>query len=230
MTGIISDNIFSKITRLKDKRDIEPRGCYEIGTIAGVFNSKWREDLEYFLNLIIYTTDMRNSEIEKMQPRDIIIIKDCHFIDIPESKSSNGIRIVPLHPFVHEKLTGYIKEHGIPDDGYLFSSGGKPIQSYVYRSAKIVLGEKLHWKLGIKLCDVEKYLDDQQITFYSGRYFWKTLMNANGLGDVEEYFMGHKVTNDVAKRYNRKDRLGQEMLLKKACEVYQILDKWVFTP
>jgi integrase len=229
MSGIITDNVFDKITRLKEKaRDAKLRGCYEIDTLAGVFNRKWHEELEYYLDLIIYTTDMRNGEIERIQPRDIIKIKDCHFIDIPESKTINGHRIVPLHPFVHEKLAAYINKYQIPGDGYLFSPSGKPNQSYVYRSAKLVLGEKLYQKLGIKLCDVEKYLDEQGITFYSGRHFWKTLMNANGLGDVEEYFMGHKVSSDVAKRYNHRDKQGQAMLLKKAREVHKILDKWVF--
>jgi integrase len=228
MNGVIADNVFDKVTRLKEKRDTQPRGCYEIGIIAGVFDRKWHEELEYYLNLIIYTTDMRNSEIEKIQPPDIIKIKDCHFIDIPESKSENGVRIVPLHPFVHEKLCAYIRKYQIPDDGYLFTPNGKPNQSYVYHSAKLILGEKLHRKLGIKLCDVEKYLDAQHITFYSGRHYWKTLMNANGLGDVEEYFMGHKTSSDVSKTYNHKDKIGQAMLLKKAREVYHILDRWVF--
>jgi len=227
--GVINENVFKKVTRLIESRDKESRGCYEIETVKGVFDRKWHEELEYFLNLIIYTTDMRNSEIEKIQPQDIIKIKDCHFIDIPKSKSKNGVRIVPLHPFVYEKLTAYIRKYKIPDNGYLFSPSGKANQSFVYHNAKITLGEKLHKKIGIKPCDVEKYLDEQHITFYSGRYFWKTLMNANGLGDVEEYFMGHKVTSDVSKRYNRKDRVGRDMLVKKAKEVFRILDKWVFT-
>jgi site-specific recombinase XerD len=228
MNGVINDNVFSKITRLKEAQSTELRGCYEIDVISGVFNRKWREELEYLLDLIIYTTDMRNSEIEKIQPKDIIKIKDCYFIDIPQSKTENGVRIVPLHPFALEKITEYVRKRAIPDDGYLFTRRGNRCQSYVYSSAALVLAEKLHAKLGIKLCDVKKYLDEQNITFYSGRYYWKTLMNANGLGDVEEYFMGHRITSDVAKRYNRKDRIGQDMLLKKTREVYRILDEWVF--
>jgi hypothetical protein len=53
-------------------------------------------------------------------------------------------------------------------------------------------------------------------------------MNAHDLGDVEEYFMGHKVTGDVSKLYNRKDRQGQKMMVKKAKEVFAILDKTLF--
>jgi len=227
MNGIISENVFDKVTRLKTHGS-EPRGCYEIGTIAGAFNHKWREEREYFLSLIIYTTDMRNSEIERIRPKDIIELKGCHFIDIPKSKSISGVRIVPLHPFVREKLAAYIKKRNIPDDGYLFTRSGKALPAYAYRSANLALGKRLRKKLGIELCDVKKYLREQRITFYSGRYFWKTLMNANDLGDVEEYFMGHRVTSDVSKRYNRKDRVGQDMLVKKAREVFKILDKWVF--
>ena len=228
MNGIINENVFKKTKPLRDIGNTKARGCYEINKIAGVFNHKWREELEYFLNLIIYTTDMRNSEIEKIQPQDIIKIKDCHFINIQESKSENGIRIVPIHPFVYNKITAHIKKYRIPDDGYLFSPNGRRNFHKKYTNAALTLGEKLHSKLGIALPDVKEYLRKQNITFYSGRYFWKTLMNANGLGDVEEYFMGHKISNDVAKRYNRKDKVGQDMLLKKAREVFRILDRWVF--
>jgi len=223
MNGIISENVFDKITRLKVV-DCKPRGCYELDKLNGVFNRKWREELEYFLDMLIYTTDMRNSEIERVQTKDIIKIKDCYFIDIPASKSENGIRIVPLHPFAYEKIMAYIRKTGAREDDCLFTVK----HSRVYLSAKRVLCEKLHTKLGIRLDEVDAYIKKENITFYSGRHFWKTLMNANGLGDVEEYFMGHKVSSDVAKRYNRKDKVGQALLLKKAREVYRILDKWVF--
>jgi integrase len=71
-------------------------------------------------------------------------------------------------------------------------------------------------------------LKKENITFYSGRHFWKTLMNANGLGEVEEYFMGHKVSNDVAKRYNHRDRQGQEKITEKARRVFKILEAKLF--
>jgi len=54
------------------------------------------------------------------------------------------------------------------------------------------------------------------------------LMNSEELGDIEEYFMGHKVSGDVAKRYNHRDKQGREKLLEKAKKVFDILDKWVF--
>jgi hypothetical protein len=40
--------------------------------------------------------------------------------------------------------------------------------------------------------------------------------------------MGHKVTKDVSKRYNHRDKQGQKRLLAKAREVFKILDKTLF--
>jgi integrase len=69
-------------------------------------------------------------------------------------------------------------------------------------------------------------LEKQKITFYSGRHFWKTLMSSEGLGDdIEEFFMGHKVSGDVAKNYNHKDKQGKGKLLEKVREVFAILDR-----
>ena len=42
-----------------------------------------------------------------------------------------------------------------------------------------------------------------------------------------EYFMGHKVSGDVAKRYNHRDKHGQKKLIAKTKEVLKIL---VFCP
>jgi hypothetical protein len=55
------------------------------------------------------------------------------------------------------------------------------------------------------------------------------MMSAHGLGpDIEEIFMGHKVSSDVAKLYDHKDKQGQERLAKKAQETFAILAKVLF--
>jgi hypothetical protein len=54
-------------------------------------------------------------------------------------------------------------------------------------------------------------------------------MNAGGLGeDIEEYFMGHKISGDVSKRYNHKDQQGRDRLEEKVRMVFAILDKKLF--
>jgi integrase len=138
------------------------------------------------------------------------------FIDVKESKTENGVRLVPLHEFVYEKLAAWIKKRGIEEDAPIFASA-KP---YDFIKACLSLGKRLGFdKAGLKA---------QNIGFYSGRHYWKTLMNANGLGDIEEYFMGHKVSKDVSERYNHRDKQGQKRLLAKAREVFKILDKTLF--
>jgi hypothetical protein len=72
-------------------------------------------------------------------------------------------------------------------------------------------------------------LKDEKITFYSGRHFWKTVMNAGNLGkEAEEWFMGHKVTRDVEKRYCHKDKQGKSVMLNKAKIICDILDQYLF--
>ena len=54
-------------------------------------------------------------------------------------------------------------------------------------------------------------------------------MNSENLGDdIEEFLMGHKVSADVAKRYNHRDKQGREKLIEKTQRVFEILDKCVF--
>jgi hypothetical protein len=47
-------------------------------------------------------------------------------------------------------------------------------------------------------------------------------------GDCCFLNMGRKVSKDVSKRYNRKDRRGQEKMLEKAREICGILEETLF--
>ena len=54
------------------KEDQKVTGCYDINRLKGVFDKQWKDEMSYLLCLIIYTTDMRNSEIERIQVKDLI--------------------------------------------------------------------------------------------------------------------------------------------------------------
>jgi integrase len=219
MNGTITVNVFKGVTPLKEKAsDSKVRGCYEVDRLKGVFNRRWKDGESYILCLIIYSTGLRNSEIEKIRFCDIIMIEDCRFIDVTKSKTRNGVRVVPLHNFVYRKTVSFMKGAGKKPEDYIFSAKGGPNQSKLYNKAASDLADML------KAEEEER----KDITFYSGRHYWKTLMNAEGLGDIEEYFMAHKVSKDVAKRYNHLDKQGRKNLVKKAREVFGILDKWLF--
>jgi integrase len=122
---------------------------------------------------------------------------------------------------VYRTLVEHIKQSDKKDDDFVFKENHiKHVQTSVWHNAYVEMGRLLKY-------DEEK-LKAENITFYSGRHFWKTLMNSEELGDVEEVFMGHKVTDDVAKRYNHRDKQGKEKIIKKAKQIFTILDKWLF--
>jgi integrase len=220
--GVIKDNPFNNIKSIPVSRDnIRERGCYHIDSLKGVFNKVWDDKRSYYLSLLIYATDLRNSEIERVRFRDIIVIGGFHFIDIKESKSQNGIRIVPCHEFVYKEICSLVAEKKLSPDDYIFSKTGKTLKSEHYKKAKYELGKHLNL--------TKEEVDEQNIDFYSGRHFWKTLMNAEELGDgIEEIFMGHSVSKDVAKTYNHLDKQGRKKLLAKTRRVFEILDEKVF--
>jgi integrase len=223
MTGVIHESAFDKVRMLKTGAKTNTiRGCHELDNITGIFNIPWEDKVKYLLCLLIYTTGLRNSEMERLRVEDIINIEGCWFINVKKSKTENGLRMVPLHNFVYEQISGYIKDTRKNPDDYIFSAHGGPNQSTLYRESNLLLAEKL--EMG------KEYLKEQQITFYSGRHFWKTLMSAEGLGeDIEEYFMGHKVYGDVSRQYNHKDKRGKKRLLEKAQDVFAILDEKIFS-
>ena len=213
------------------EENIKIRGCYQINELQGIFDKHWKDEMSYLLNLIIYSTGMRNSEIDRIQAKDIIRVNNCRFINIPKSKTRFGVRFVPLHDFVYGKLDRYIKKYNKgPEDLLFCQENGKRLPRQHYTDANIALGMFTRRDKNKKpdAETVKEKLEAENITFYSGRHFWKTLMNAHELGDAEEYFMGHKVTADVAERYNHRDKQGQEKIAAKAREVYKILDKKLF--
>ena len=214
--GIIKINPCQSLAPLPErKEDKKTHGCYELEKVKGVFNKRWKDKISYLLNLIIYTTDMRPVEIKKFCKNDIVKILGVNFIDLKDSKTENGIRFVPLHDKVLKKILEYAD--GMENDKKIF----KDISWYKFTKAYIEMGKMMG--------NSKEFLEKENITFYSGRHFWKTLMSDAGLGEgIEEYFMGHKVSGDVSKLYNHRDKRGKMRKVKKAREVFKILDTRLF--
>jgi integrase len=221
LDGQVKTNPCKSLVCLKiGKDDQQETGCYEITKLKGVFNKEWKNEFSYLLCMLIYTTGMRNSEIERMQVKDIFLIDTFHFIDILDSKTKNGIRIVPLHEYVYGKISLFINQKQFTENSYIFKKTNKKLSSYTYDKANLELAKFTGY--------TREKLKEENISFYSGRHFWKTLMNSENLGDIEEYYMGHKISADVAKRYNHRDKQGKKKLLEKTKKVFQILDKYIF--
>jgi integrase len=214
--GLIKENPCDHVRYIPVRHeDQKVRGCHEVVKLNGVFDRRWKDELSYLLCLIIYTTGMRNSEIMKATMSDIVKIGGSYFIDVKESKTPSGIRLVPLHSFVYKKISDHCSKKDTKE----------PIFGILSPSVFI----KANKQLALKLKTNEEDLKKENITYYSGRHFWKTMMNAGGLGeDIEEIFMGHHVSGDVAKLYNHRDKQGKDRMVKKAKQVYKILDQYIF--
>jgi len=217
--GIIQDNPGDRIKSIPVKHeDKKARGCYELDKLKGVFNKRWKDDTSLLLCLLIYTTGMRNCEINGIRLEDLVSIEGCHFIQVRKSKTPSGIRMVPLHELVYRKLKAWAAKNEKTSQSPLFN----------FHRAEVFINAAscLRKQLGVSEAEAQA----ENITFYSGRHFWKTLMNAGGLGeDIEEIWMGHKVTSNVAKLYNHRDKQGKEMIVKKAKQVFSILDQRIFS-
>lgn len=218
--GETRENPCKSLICLKNNRE-NTRGCYEITKLKGAFNKTWENQLPYMLCLLIYTTGMRNSEIERIKANDLILIDKVRFIDIPKSKTKSGIRIVPLHDFVYRKIIAYVRKNKKDNNDFIFKNNNvKYLSSEIYDLANLELAKHTGYS--------KEQLQKENITFYSGRHFWKTLMDSENLGEIEEYFMGHKTSGNVAKRYNHKDKQGKKKLLERARKVFAILDRHIF--
>jgi integrase len=190
-------------------------GCYELAKLKGVFDKEWIDHKSFLLNLIAYTTNMRNIEIIGFGKNDMTLIDGCRFVDIKRSKTKSGVRLVPLHDTVYRHIVDY--------------AGEAEPSSAIFGETTKKHFMKASCDLGVMMNASKEYLAEHNITFYSGRHAWKTMMNDGELGeDIEEVFMGHKVSSNVAKLYNHKDKQGQERTVKKAREVFKILDAILF--
>jgi len=215
--GLIEQNPCAFVKGLPvNEKNRKIRGCYDLDKINDVFCRKWKDELSYLLCLLIYTTGMRNGEIKRIMLNDIQLINGCRFSKIEISKTVNGVRMIPLHKSLYDKLRMWGIKNKLNPESPLFD-----IHNTKFNHANKELARRL------KVSDEE--LQKENIVFYSGRHYWKTLMSAEGLGeDIEEIWMGHKVSGNVAKLYNHRDKQGKNRMVKKAKQMFSILDRCIF--
>lgn len=214
LLGLAPLNPFKHVERLKlSEETTKARGCHDIEKAPGVFEEPWDDPTELLLCALGYSSGIRNIEIQRARVRDVFWRHNCWFLDIPDSKTKNGVRIAPLHPFVVARL-----DLDRPGNAPLIPLPRSP--GKIFNAANATMG----YKLGM----LPEQLAAEHITFYSGRHFYKTMLNAEGLGDAEEYFMGHRVSSSAAQVYNHRDRQGQKKIAEAAHSVIAILDKRLF--
>ena len=219
MTGVIKTNIMRDIAPLRTM-NVTIRGCHSMEDLPGIFKTQWNDKKSYLLCSLIYSTGLRNSELQNLRAKDIVPREDIHFLNISRSKTDAGVRIVPLHPKVLLAIEEWIKSKNLAPDDFLFV---KDNRLRIFKAAK-----RANILMGSLLGKTPKDLEAENITFYSGRHFYKTMLNSYNLGDIEELFMGHKVSRNISERYNHKNKRGQKELIKKAKEAIEIIDITLF--
>lgn len=221
ITGDIKINPCASLPVLKIT-DVKVTGCYKTNMLKGAWNKKWKNDLHYMLTLIITTTNMRNCEIEQIRLCDFYKMDNYIMLKIPSSKTKNGIRELPIHEKLYNKIIVYAKKYKKGFNDYIFrkSSKAKKNRASIYKDACAELGKHIGY--------TEGQLKEENIRFYSSRHFWKTVMGENELGDIEEYFMGHKTSSNMEKNYFHKDRIARKKLIIKIKKLFAILDKHIF--
>jgi len=219
MTGVIERNITRDIVPLRTMNN-RVRGCYSMEELSGIFKEQWDDKRSYLLCSLVYSAGLRNSEIQNLTVNDIIARGDIHFLSITRSKTNAGVRVIPLHPKIRETLEEWIDEKRLSGESHLFV---KHARQRIFKTAR-----KANITLGSLLGKTPAELKADNITFYSGRHFYKTMLNLYDLGDIEELFMGHKVNKDVSERYNHKDKRGEKELLKEAEKAIEIIDRSLF--
>jgi len=219
MTGVIEQNLIKDIVPLRSLCN-KIRSCYSIEDLLGIFKEQWVDKKSYLLCSLIYSTGVRNSELQHLAVKDITVKEDIHFLNITKSKTDAGIRIVPLHPKIHKALEEWIAENRLSGEDSLFTKSGN---QRIFKTAK-----RANMCMGSLLGKKPEDLEVENITFYSGRHFYKTMLNLHNLGDIEELFMGHKVNRQISERYNHKDKRGEKELLKQARKAIEIVDKTLF--
>jgi integrase len=219
MTGVIERNVMKDIAPLRAMNN-KVRGCYSIEELSGFFRKVWDDRKSYLLCALIYSAGLRNSEIQNLKAEDIILKDDVHFLSVTRSKTVSGIRLIPVHAKVREAIGGWVKENNLLAENYLFTSAAG---RRIFKAAK-----KAHLYMGSLLGKTKEDLDRENITFYSGRHFYKTMLNLYNLGDIEELFMGHKVNRKVSERYNHKNKRGEKELLGEARKALEIIDLSLF--
>ncbi|MCL2831622.1 MAG: tyrosine-type recombinase/integrase [Treponema sp.] len=224
MTGVLPINTIKDVAPLKSINK-KARSCYALDELKGIFKNKWQDEKSYLLCALIYTTGLRNSEITRLKVRDITNAvltnqQASDFINIEKSKTASGIRKVPVHPKIKEALVCWVKSRCLAEDDFLFITNEN---QRFYRYAK-----KASDYLGSLLNKTPEELESENISFYSGRHFYKTMLNSFNLGDIEELFMGHKVNKNVSELYNHKNKRGEQELLNAARRAIEIIDICLF--
>lgn len=185
----------------------EERGTFPLDMVKAVFKMEWPDQRSRLLSELGACCGLRNSEINALRVSSLLEMNGHHYLDVKNAhdatrntKTEAGKRRLPLLPLLASHLTKYIKIMGLSESDYLFweQREGK-LQSLPPK----VFGQTVvdaATLLGLS----DKYLNDNNITFYGWRHFYNSLLITAGINPYRvKILMGHSLgrNNDMTANY-----------------------------
>jgi integrase len=202
---------------------------------------------------------IKREDIQYVKSEDAYILKVFnHKTDFYNKDETDEYRKIPLHPLVVKVLKKYIMEveqtrkiektdylFGVPKldeetgiiDGYLHFRKPRKAIVELYRRIKIKerfeeTGE-IEKSLFIDTKELEKEMKEKRIVFYSCRHTFNTLlgmfMNIQNNNDLIDYFLGHKISNEMRANYTQINRVDNKTFLNDyGSIVIDMLNKYIF--
>jgi len=173
----------------------EERGTLPLDKVQAVFKMEWADNRSRLLSELGACCGLRNSEINALRVSSILEMNGHHYLDVQnahdadtKTKTEAGRRRLPLHPSLAKRLKAHIKIMQLSESDYLFwemrrgKLQGLPPKTFcdsVNDVAKLI---------GLS----EKYLNDNNISFYGWRHFFNSLLIAAGINPYRvKVLMGH---------------------------------------
>lgn len=206
----INKNPFYGLKPLAELDEKEERGAFPLDKVRLAFKLDWSDKHYYLLSILAGSTGLRNSEINALRVSSIIANDNSYHVDVrnafdssSKTKTKAGVRKVPLHPFVYSKLLEWIEVKNLHGNDYLFwerkkgpESELKPISYSEFGLSVVEAGRKM----GLN----ESFMNDNNITFYSWRHFYNSLLVRAGINIYKiKTVMGHTLntSNDMTANY-----------------------------
>ncbi|MBP7262815.1 MAG: tyrosine-type recombinase/integrase [Spirochaetia bacterium] len=185
----------------------EERGTLPLDKVQSVFKMEWSDNRSRLLCELGACCGLRNSEINALRVSSIVEANGHHYLDVKNAhnatrntKTEAGKRRIPLLPQLVAHLKKHIEIMGLAEADYLF---------WEHREGKLqslppkVFGQAVidaAMLLGLS----EKYLNDNNITFYGWRHFYNSLLITAGINPYRvKVLMGHSLGkgNDMTANY-----------------------------
>lgn len=197
------------LKHLAESGEKEERGAFPLEEVKGAFKLTWDDNRYYLLSLLGAGCGLRNSEINALRPSNLFEKNGYSYLEVKnaynaetQTKTAAGRRTIPIHPIIAGRLKKHIDAMGYTDTDYLFWERTRGSEDVRELPPKVFCDSVIYAakKMGL----TEKYLNDNNITFYGWRHFYNSLLITANINPYRvKIVMGHSLDtkNDMTANY-----------------------------